>query len=206
MLSRNDLSRFLLAQSQLTYIRTLKQISAIRLALNTLPPDLPRIYKGVLDRLQEGDLEIAINALTWLLCCRRPMKLEELAVAAVIKTTPEIFNEEDKLLEDQMILRICGSSLVKINFQNSDVAFPHQSVVEFLSSPTLPDRKPNPYFIDHAIGSSACKSMHDLLSLSVQCKRTRAQFVSLLCYRGMVPLCKNSSRRPCYCGDDHIVL
>jgi hypothetical protein len=117
-------------------------------ALNVLPPGLPATYKGMLERIGrvQPDLRIARNALTWLIFSRRPLKLHELSIAAVLEPGEEEFDDDQRLDSDEMLIEICGS-LIKIERETQTVTFGHFSVREYLSSPQLPDGTTNEYFV-----------------------------------------------------------
>jgi hypothetical protein len=107
----------------------------------------------MLDRIgtrEPDDLAIALKALTWLVCCTRPLKLNELGVALAIDPNDETFNEGEKLDSDDQLLEICGS-LIKLD-QDFVVELGHFSVKEFLTSKRLPGGSINPYYIDGLVG------------------------------------------------------
>lgn len=88
-----------------------------------------------------------MRALKWLVCCKRPLRLSELVVAIAIVPGSTNFDEERLLDNDLMLLEILGS-LIRVNRDTLIVDLAHFSVVEYLTSLSLPDGSPNPYFID----------------------------------------------------------
>jgi len=146
--------RFRWVQCQLDYIQSLRQDAARREALNRLPPGLPATYNCMLERIgrSQEDLRIARAALTWLIYAYRPLKLSELAIAAVLDPDTE-FNDEQRLDADEIIIEICGS-LIKMQIETQIVTFGHFSVREYLSSPLLPDGSENSHYISETDGNT----------------------------------------------------
>ena len=142
--------RFRWVQCQLDHLQTLKRDTARRHAIDNLPPNLPKTYQRILERIGkvEDDLEVAKKALTWVIFCKRPLKLRELAVAIAIDPDDRHFDDSRKLDYDEQILEIC-SSFVKMDDRTSIVEVAHFSVVEYFTSRTLPGEKTqNPHFMD----------------------------------------------------------
>ena len=114
-----------------------------REALQKLPPGLPKTYDRELSRIVGNDVKIAQKALKWLVCCQRPLLLNELHVAIAI-VPGEPFDVEEMLDNDEFILDILGS-LVRKNSHTSTIEVAHFSVTEYL---TAPERKSSDWFID----------------------------------------------------------
>ncbi len=96
------------------------------------------------------DKEIAVRIVTWLLYAARPLRLDELAIAVMIKPGRR-FHIDQKLDSDD-VLGICRS-FIKLNEQTNVVEFAHFSVQEYLTARELPvgERNSlvaNPDFID----------------------------------------------------------
>lgn len=89
-----------------------------------------------------------MRALTWLTFAVRPLDLATLAVAAVIDPDHK-FKEDQKLDADEAVLEYCGS-FVRFHPESKIVEISHFSVTQYLTSRTLPDGLPNPYFLDSA--------------------------------------------------------
>lgn len=166
-------------QCQLEHIRKLRTASAIKKALVSLPPGLPAMYKAMLDRVGRvpEDLTHARTALMWLVHCPRKLTLRELAVAAVIDPESD-FEEEMRLTTCSDILEICGS-FVKMDHK-SVIELAHFSVIEFLTSETLPGGSRNEYFIDkdraNILLLKACFNyLHSSQFASVSCDSTPTQ-------------------------------
>jgi len=139
-------------QCQLDHLRTLRTEFDIREALGCLPPGLPATYKAMLDRIGHvpRDLKYAKTAFMWLIHCPQPLRLTELAVAAVIDSECD-FDEGMRLTTSDDILEICGS-FVKIE-RKSVIRLAHFSVQEFFTSATLPDGSRNDYFLDKELAN-----------------------------------------------------
>lgn len=123
-------------------------------ALHELPPDLPRTYKRVLDRLAEvpTDLMIARKAFMWLLFLPHRLTLSELGMAVAIDPG-EGFSLDRRLDNNTDLLDICGS-LLRYSATTDVVEFGHFSVVQYLTSQTLPGGEPNPYYVDSVDGKA----------------------------------------------------
>jgi predicted RNA-binding protein YlqC (UPF0109 family) len=128
----------------------LKRDSARRQAINNLPPGLPETYRRILERIGQvsDDLEVAKKALMWVIFCKRPLKLKELAVAIALDPDDCEFEKSRKLDEDEQILEIC-SSFVRMDEHTRIVEVAHFSVVEYFTTRILPGGKEeNPDFMD----------------------------------------------------------
>lgn len=132
-------------QCQLDYIKELKQDSARRDALKSLPSGLSETYEFMLERLIPSDLKIARAALTWVIYSLRPLLLKDLALVSVIDPETD-FDEENCLDYDEMILEICGS-FFKVNTATQVVEVGHFSIQEYITAQTLHDGRANKYYI-----------------------------------------------------------
>ena len=83
----------------------------------------------------------------WLIFCKRPLTLTELAVAIAVNPTDKRFDETKKFDDDEQVLEIC-SSFVKMDEQTHIVEVGHFSVVEYFTCPRLPNNTENPDFMD----------------------------------------------------------
>lgn len=120
----------------------------IRDALNNLPPGLFGTYKRILDSISEAPSrrKIVRRVLTWLVFCKRPLTLTELAIGIAIDPEDKYFDETKKLPRKERILELCGS-LVNHDSENDTVELAHISVRQFLMSETTPDASKNEYYI-----------------------------------------------------------
>src|SRR5579859_3117718 len=81
------LSRFRWVECQLQSIARLRSDWDRREALNSLPLGLPKTYMHMFEVIGQvrEDKEIAVRIVTWLLYAARPLRLDELAIAVMIK-------------------------------------------------------------------------------------------------------------------------
>lgn len=107
----------------------------------------------MLDRIgarEPDDLLIARKTLMWLICCTRPLNLNELGIALAISPNDKELNEDERLDFDEQLLEICGS-MIKLN-QDFLVELGHFSVREYLTAKELSNGEPNPHFINEMEG------------------------------------------------------
>ncbi|EWC45586.1 hypothetical protein DRE_05444 [Drechslerella stenobrocha 248] len=132
---------FMWVKCQLETLQKCRQIGAMRKALKTLPKTLNGTYERILESISEQDWQIARSALMLLASSFRPITVEELAEAAVIDLTNQIFDaEEQRLSRCDDVLDTC-SSLVTVSTHTSSnevevqiVQLAHFSVKEYLLS------------------------------------------------------------------------
>src|SRR5271170_8065363 len=138
--------RFRWVQCHLEHLRTLRSEFDITEALDSLPPGLPATYKAMLDRIGRvpKDLKYTTTALRRLIFFPRPLRANELAVAAVIDSKSE-FEDGKRLAACDEILEICGSF---VTMDKSMIELAHFSVTEFFKLAVLPDGSTNEYFLD----------------------------------------------------------
>jgi hypothetical protein len=113
----------------------------VRNALETLPKDLDETYDRILQQIPEGHVDYAKAALMWLCFSERPLQLEELAEAVILKPCQPL-DENNRLHDPRQILSICGSLILydekAPTFDDDDdertVALSHYSVKEYLVS------------------------------------------------------------------------
>jgi len=109
-----DNYRFRLVALQLDALSRLRSESKIRSAMIELPVTLDTFYDRILFDIQdEDDQEIAVRALRWLGGAARPISLEELAEAVIIRpdAVPYVC-DEDRFLDYKELLEILPSGLV----------------------------------------------------------------------------------------------
>lgn len=88
---------------------------------------------------------LVMKALRWLIYSARPLKVDALALAAVIDPGKQ-FEEEERLDTDALILDYCGS-FITFHEQSNTVEISHFSVTQYLTSPRLRDGTPNRYYL-----------------------------------------------------------
>jgi ankyrin repeat protein len=136
--------RFRWAVCQLDTLRACKKVSAVRKALAQLPKTLDETYARILRDIPESDRDEALSIFRWIAFSNRPLTLQELAEAAVVKPEDDCLDPEDRLCCAEDVLRICHSlvSVSTENFRICDqhrrachvVRFAHFSVMEYLTS------------------------------------------------------------------------
>jgi hypothetical protein len=102
----------------------------------------------MLQEKSREDFDIAFRALTWLCLSQLPLKLRQLACAAVLERDSDV--DDRSLFDPYLVLEVCRG-LVEMDPKTEIVTVAHTSVREFLHSPTMPDKSSNKYFIDSAI-------------------------------------------------------
>jgi len=121
--------------------------------LDQLPKDLDETYDRILQNIMDEDANEAFAALQWLAYSERPLYLDELAEAIVIKPNIYSLESRDRLLDPYEVLHICSSLVVLDNedIQEKDeeygqyiepleehtrkvVSFAHFSIKEYLIS------------------------------------------------------------------------
>lgn len=145
--------RFRWVQCQLDDLKEQEREVDIRSSLDNLPSGLPATYHRILERIGKARSrgEIARKALVWLICCKRPLRLHELSVAIAIDPNDQYFDSGKTTRHNERVLQICGS-LVKLN-KNNEVQIGHFSVIEYLTSPKMPDGTVNVHFVDVQLGN-----------------------------------------------------
>ena len=135
--------RFRWAVCQLDALRACKKVSAIRSALTQLPKTLDETYARILGNISESDIDEALSILRWIAFSNRPLTLQELAEAAVVKADIDCIDPDDRLCCAEDVLRICQGLLslsteklqICSRLVDRDVVrFAHFSVLEYLTS------------------------------------------------------------------------
>jgi hypothetical protein len=125
-------------------LRACKKISAVRKALAQLPKTLDETYARILRDIPESDRDEALSLFRWIALSNRPLTLQELAEAAVVRPEDDCLDPEDRLCCAEDVLRICHS-LVSVSIERlricgqswkdySVVRMAHFSVLEYLTS------------------------------------------------------------------------
>ena len=138
------LSRFRWAVCQLDVLKMCKKPSATKKALEEMPKTLDATYERILGNIDASEVDEARSVLQWLAFSERPLTLEEVAEAAIMKIGGDpIDPDNDRLYDSREVLRICQSltrlSTEKLTIcgQRQDcqvVRFAHVSVKEYLLS------------------------------------------------------------------------
>ncbi|KAH7363690.1 hypothetical protein BKA66DRAFT_552081 [Pyrenochaeta sp. MPI-SDFR-AT-0127] len=128
-------------QCQLDVLCKIRTYRALQQALMTLPEGLCETYDRILDRIDERDVQHVIRMLKWLIGSEHPLKLEELAEAIVIDPMSIQLDADNRLMDTEEVLDLCGSFLTVR--QNETVVLAHFSVQEYFLSGPLATRPPN---------------------------------------------------------------
>jgi len=133
----NCFTRFRWVFCQLDALKKCLKVSAIRKSLKNLPKTLDDTYARILTNIEEDYQQEAINALLWLAFSERPLKIEEIAEAAVVNPQSDPpFNPEERFPNPNSVLQILAG-LVTISPQLV-VRLAHFSVKEYLLSDRIP--------------------------------------------------------------------
>jgi hypothetical protein len=114
-----------------------------------LPRTLDETYNRIILAIPEGDAEFARKALTWLAFSERPMTINELAEAIIIKPGSRTVDLDDRFPEPDEILTICGSLVTTVTGPYSThpghVILAHYSVKEYLTSERVQKEMKSPF-------------------------------------------------------------
>ena len=149
--------RFRWVVCQLDTLRACNKVSAIKKALEQLPPTLDETYQRILTAIEPKDTAEAYHILRWLSFAERPLLLEEVAEAAVTKADGGPIDPEDRLFDPFDVMRIC-KSLVSLSDDTLTICgkltsgrfvrFAHFSVKEYLLSSRVLDGTAQIFYID----------------------------------------------------------
>ncbi|KAI4225662.1 MAG: hypothetical protein L6R36_003742 [Xanthoria steineri] len=142
---------------QLDTLRACNKVSAIKKALEHLPPTLDETYKRILTSIEPNDTTEAYHILQWLAFAERPLTLEEIAEAAVTPGDGSPIDPEDRLFDPFEVMRIC-KSLVSLSDDTLTICgkvtsgrfvrFAHFSVKEYLLSSRALEGNAKAFHID----------------------------------------------------------
>jgi len=132
-----DHSRFRWASCQLIELRKCLRPSVVRKTLAMLPATLDETYNRMLDAIAAQHREEAINALTWLVCSKRPLSVRELAEAVMINLNQDDDIDISERLFDANSITDILSGLILITGTKNVVRLAHFSVAEYLTSDRL---------------------------------------------------------------------
>ena len=108
--------------------------SEVRQALQDLPSDLNNVYDRILGQIDAKRQKIAKSVLCWVAGARRPLKVDELAMARAVGTGERKENTMpqkdyvDELKDDFK----CCKPLIYVDTDNSTVNLVHQSAKDYL--------------------------------------------------------------------------
>lgn len=151
--------RFRWVFCQLDVLKKCKDKRALDKALKSLPETLYKTYDQILRNIDAQDQEKAYHALIWLSFSKRPLRIEEVANAAVLNPqTNTTFDLDERLFDPNSILEILGSLVTRSSeYRPSKVIkLAHFSVQEFLVSEAVKSSEASTFdiidnFADHFI-------------------------------------------------------
>lgn len=115
----------------------------IRQTLRDLPVGLVQTYKRILLKISNSSSlkqEIAHRAFRWTVCCRRPMKAEELQEAVAFGSS-DISWDRDQIPDVDLMIETCRGLLVR-DEEDTTVRFAHHTVHQYLlSAPVIRDQE-----------------------------------------------------------------
>ncbi|KAM0126050.1 hypothetical protein ACHAO1_010288 [Botrytis cinerea] len=106
-----------------------------REALRTLPPDLPKSYERILDRVNRSSKENQIlvrHTLLWVVYAEESLTIAQLLQALAVRPGDETFEKENMTTLDEL-LNWC-SSLIRQKSQSDELELAHFTVKEYLLS------------------------------------------------------------------------
>ncbi|KAH7160235.1 ankyrin repeat protein [Dactylonectria estremocensis] len=117
-----------LCMDRLSVLRTGRDVKD---ALQNLPTTLNDSYVAIFGRILNHDREIAREALTWLCFSLRPLTLDELAEAVVLRETDVDIDDDCRLTRPLLIVDICRDLVSR---SDNFVTLAHDSIRTFLTS------------------------------------------------------------------------
>ena len=116
--------------------------SQVTQKLKELPSDLNRVYDRILNLIEADCKEIAELVLRWVAVARRPLLIDELAMALVLSTKKweKCTRPPEELLDEMKDGFKCCEPLVYVDTVNHTVNLVHQSVKDYLLSTRLQEK------------------------------------------------------------------
>lgn len=99
-------------------IRTCRRPSGIKRVLAGLSTTLDETYERILAEMSNHDAEDGLSILTWMVFAERPLTLQEVADAEVVRPGGSPMDPDDKLFDPSEVLRICRS-LISVSTQDA---------------------------------------------------------------------------------------
>ena len=143
-------TRFRWVQCQIEELSRLRTDRDIRQALTRLPSDLTETYLRVLNKIQDSDRPVAARALKWLVYAPRPLRLTEIAEAAIIDNDTTVLDPESRWYPSDL-LHVIGS-LALYSSEDNIIALAHHSVKDFLESKYVETKAPE-FYLNPETGS-----------------------------------------------------
>ena len=116
--------------------------SQVTQKLKELPSDLNRVYDRILGLIEADCKEIAELVLRWVAVARRPLLIDELAMALVLSTkkSENDTRPSEELLDEMKDGFKCCEPLVYVDIVNHTVNLVHQSAKDYLLSTRLQEK------------------------------------------------------------------
>jgi hypothetical protein len=128
--------RFLLAKLWLDHILSFreprKRLQAVHEITNNVPNNLWDVYKGVIERIEKGDRDLALRIFSWLFRAQRILRMDELLEALVVEKGDTDLDREC-LLEPSDVIKCCNS-LVVYEESSGFVRFSHETVHDYIKN------------------------------------------------------------------------
>ncbi|KAK1831808.1 ankyrin repeat-containing domain protein [Podospora conica] len=136
---------FLWAACQTNQLSRTRTMISLKM-LQALPAGLAQTFRAQLERLDEGDLAMALQIVQIVMYARRELDLAELVEALAVTPAAQDLNQlkMHKLRDPADIFEICGC-LIKQSPSHGRISLAHFSVYEFFAAATLEAGRPNEY-------------------------------------------------------------
>jgi hypothetical protein len=125
--------RFLLAQLHMDFLASKYTLDDFESGIANLPQKLDEVYKIALDRISSQDdfrHNLAISALAWLVCARRPLVLPELKHALAVQVGDRNL-VENRFVDEELITSACAG-IVIVDEGTNIVRLAHFTAEEYL--------------------------------------------------------------------------
>ena len=143
------LNRFRWVQCQIDALVVQRTPSAIKAALEAVPPTLEQTYCNILCRIPDEDRVLAKKAFLWMALSVRALQFEELCEAVILDEESGVVDEDARLLQPEDLLQIC-SSLVSFDMKENTVVLAHSSVLEYFTSEQIKESEAREFYLDPA--------------------------------------------------------
>lgn len=140
---------------------------SMRSTIRNLPRDLSEVYSRILHKayLRGGPEKIDLmrDIFRWVLCARRPLRVEELEEAITLNTADTYLHlERIGRNEGERLVSVCDNMVI-LNGEDNTIGFAHYTVRQFLCLPRTPGILP----MYPIISLSLLKSHHKIGELCV---------------------------------------
>lgn len=185
--------RFRWVKCQFDQLRNLRRALEIKIALDSLPPDLDETYERILLSVSPGYKEIVRRTLQFLSYATRAVTLHEVAEAVVIEADQATLDLDLRFTQPEELLGLCGSFVTEIG---DFIVLAHYSVKEYLISPRICKGPASSFFVTEARANlEICHVCLRYLNFEVfktgSCQTTEALTTRLASY----PLLKYAARQ-----------